>query len=79
MTTRENTTKAIHDVLENLPPEDTQAYAVAADAVLADFEAAGLVIVPREPTEAMIDACPLETNEQIIIANWRAMIDAANQ
>lgn len=42
--------------------------------VLTDIEAQCFVIVPREPTEAMVEAVIYETNIRDI---WSAMIDAA--
>lgn len=57
----------------------------AAAAVLTAIEAAGMVIVPREPTEEMIqaaknaalylDSCEYDATEPAGI--WRTMIDAA--
>lgn len=47
----------------------------AADAVLAAIEAAGMVIVPREPTQAMIDAAPESWRNPAM--GWRKMLDAA--
>jgi len=54
-------------------------------AILADIEAQGFVIVPREPTEAMIIACINECgpiggtclSETDARDNWSTMIDAA--
>ena len=59
-----------------LPP-----YLKLADAVLAEIEAAGMVLVPREPTEAQLKLCydwalnanQVETNKLF----YRAMLSAA--
>lgn len=48
---------------------DEFAAAISKAAVLATLE--GI----REPGEVAIDACPLEANDLIIVANWHAMID----
>lgn len=49
--------------------------------VLRELEKAGFVIVPREPTEAMIDAGLDAPDDYLgngtLLAAWRAMIDMA--
>ncbi len=45
--------------------------------VLAAVEAAGYVIVPREPTEAMIEAGAIYADHNGAHGAWQAMIDAA--
>lgn len=47
-----------------------------ARAAIAAIEAAGMVIVPRDPTEAMIAATD---NEPGIRGAWQAMLTAASQ
>jgi hypothetical protein len=41
------------------------------------FEAAGFVIVPKEPTKEMLDAEPLLAPPSVAILIYRAMIEAA--
>ena len=45
-----------------------------ADAVLAEIAAAGMVLVPREPTEAMMEAAIFRSSA---IELYRAMLSAA--
>ena len=49
------------------------------DAIIAALSAAGLVIVPKEPTEKMkqawTDAAP--SNKQALLVRWRACLEAA--
>jgi hypothetical protein len=55
---------------------------LGADAILAALADAGLVIVPREPTEKMI-AAPVDHDDCIYKETtrkvWRAMVEAANE
>ena len=49
-----------------------------ADAVLAEIEAAGMVLVPKEPTEAMLEAVtPFPGERHSTRAVYRAMLSAA--
>jgi hypothetical protein len=51
-----------------------------ADAIIAALSAAGLVIVPKEPTHAMVRAstCMAPTwDDDVSRAKWRAMVEAA--
>lgn len=51
-----------------------------ADAIIAAIAAAGLVIVPKEPTTAMVRAstCMAPTwDDDVSRAKWRAMVEAA--
>jgi hypothetical protein len=54
-------------------------YADTADAVLAEIEAAGMVLVPKEPTEAMLTEGHYETGEDrdTYYRIYRAMLSAA--
>jgi hypothetical protein len=53
-------------------------YAYVADAVLAEIEAAGMVLVPKEPTEAMLEAVtPFPGERHSTRAVYRAMLSAA--
>jgi hypothetical protein len=70
---------------------DQEVYLSAADAVLAEIAAAGMVLVPREPTEAMVEAVekgriefmqdPLADNDGDMVESdryiARAMLSAA--
>jgi len=53
-----------------------------ADAILAALAAAGLVVVPREPTTAMVRAstCMAPTwDDDVSRAKWRAMVEAEHE
>ena len=51
---------------------------VAADAALAELASAGYVVVPKEPTEAMLDEAYLEIADKDGAArSYRAMLAAA--
>jgi hypothetical protein len=49
------------------------------DAALSELEVAGCAVVPREPTEEMIEAARKATRQWDgdILAIWQAMLDAA--
>jgi len=50
-----------------------------ADAILAALAEAGLVIVPREPTELMLLAGVSASVRQRVSSIYRAMVEAANE
>jgi len=63
------------------PAKIREVYLTCADAVLAEIEAAGMILVPREPTEAQLKLCydwassanHVKINERF----YRAMLSAA--
>ena len=86
MTMRERLARAIFfrgdkqdDVQWDYVRRDLAEKAMAqADAVLAEIAAAGMVLVPREPTEAMLRAVtPARSQDHSNRAVYRAMLSAA--
>jgi hypothetical protein len=56
----------------------TRIFENVADAVLAEIAAAGMVLVPKEPTEAMLEAVtPFPGERHSTRAVYRAMLSAA--
>ncbi len=53
-----------------------------ADQVISDFDAAGIAVVPKEPTEAMLSAFNRHCDENggcMVKTGYRVMIDAAKE
>lgn len=66
---------------ETIP--NSEGYPRNADAALAAIKEAGFVVVPAEPTEAMVDAAAKDFRGDLVTARgasgiYRAMIEAAN-
>lgn len=67
---------------EAMPRSDRERYKDRSSCALSALEAAGYVVVPREPTEAMLEAgndarLPLGTIEENTIKTYRAMLAAS--
>jgi len=90
MTMRERIARAIcltyiraNGVGDEVDPFGWTEYLAEADAVLAEIEAAGMVLVPKEPTEAMKDAAYDRMGAEAGAdypspeSSWEAMLSAA--
>jgi hypothetical protein len=67
-------------LVDDMSMDDNEFIPEIADELLSALKAAGLVVVPREPTTAMVRAstCMAPTwDDDVSRAKWRAMVEAA--